>query len=1085
MTNKMNTLKKISIIAIIITMFFAQNLISVLSVFNFDKKDSVYAESVKTEVTIANKDFTSHSSVTTPAAPDSFTTLGTQGSTIAGVIDTELEYFSENYEEKYKLSFNPSAPKISEDTKVLMINNQSLLSNFGYETAEISLDANSYYVISAYVYTQNTDGRTSTASLYLYNDKIDEMDESKIENISTRGAWREYRFYIQTALTSEKVKLQLYIGTKDNFKSDGAVFFDSLSAFSLSKDVYFNEISTLSVAHQVITLNAKDVSVTNGILNGDFETATNDFSRVATSNGNDTTGNVTGIVGIGESFNSTYCNLTTNPTSANRNDNAYALLINNNSADYVAYENKNIKIEQHKLYKLSFDLYTSSFNEGGVNVTLTQQNPFTSENYTVASDGFTNISTSEEENLIKNNWITYYFLIKGNVFKNSNATLTIALGAENSLVKGFAFFDNFKLEEITSDDYTNLGTSSYSKSIDFTTTTETASVANGAFNEVTINSTEDAYPFSASDWTINNSDEANNYNGIVNVNTTVFNSYGFAFNNPASVNNSNTDLTNNNVFVLANTVKSYQSAQSKEISLSAASYYKMSIYVQTQSLIFDTGAYVTVSNSTKTIATFNNIKTDGNWKEFAVYIKTFDSSESFYLNIGLGTSDSQEKGYAIFDNAKLETIEESDYLDAENTNYTYITDLSVVDLTMLSTSSNYYYTPLNLKGTNYGSGNCEAGVINSSTHPTLDIGQVDDEYVLAIHNITDSYYTMQTTDFNLTSSNYYKVSVAVKTLYTKQEASNVQKDDNDEIIPFGAKIELTNIGESFSGITNENEFEVYTFYIYATSDTTINFKLSLGSEDALTSGYAFFDDIKIEKIDEATFTTASSTLSDDEHTLVIGDTEKQDDDGEEETNSTSGINFDWLVVPTLILAIALLVAMIGLLIRRIDFKLPVKIKEQDYDRAKTIVREHERRERIKAREERLRALRQMLAEVQLEIDANKAEYRNARAMKEALQEEHEKIEAQIKETYKDTSLKEAKDEARKLKLEAKQRLKQLRKEKYLARRQELIAKLMEIEKEIDAILEEERLLIEEYKAYRAQVKLEKRQNRANKSNKKK
>ena len=103
---KMNTLKKISIRSIIITMFFAQNLISVLSVFNFDKKDSVYAESVKTEVTIANKDFTSHSSVTTPAALDSFTTVGTVGSTIAGVIDTELEYFSENYEEKYKLSFN-------------------------------------------------------------------------------------------------------------------------------------------------------------------------------------------------------------------------------------------------------------------------------------------------------------------------------------------------------------------------------------------------------------------------------------------------------------------------------------------------------------------------------------------------------------------------------------------------------------------------------------------------------------------------------------------------------------------------------------------------------------------------------------------------------------------------------------------------------------------------------------------------------------------------------------------------------------------------------------------------------------------
>jgi len=68
--------------------------------------------------------------------------------------------------------------------------------------------------------------------------------------------------------------------------------------------------------------------------------------------------------------------------------------------------------------------------------------------------------------------------------------------------------------------------------------------------------------------------------------------------------------------------------------------------------------------------------------------------------------------------------------------------------------------------------------------------------------------------------------------------------------------------------------------------------------------------------------------------------------------------------------------------------------------------------------------------------------------------------------------------------EAKARIKQERKETYLRRRNELINKYLEIEKEIEMILAEERILVQEYKTYRKQLKLEKAEAKAKKKSKK-
>lgn len=1083
MTHRNSTFKKFTLIIAIAILFLLQHLAFAISSISFNKNLFAESSSAISNISISNSDFTGASS-SIPGEPNSFTTKGNKGSTIAGVIDTSTNNFHEENEDNYKLDFNPHTPQISEDNKILMINNQNLNSSFGYASSNFTLAKNGYYVVSAYVYTQYNN-ITSTASLYLSNSKLDELNESRIENISTKGVWKEFRFYVKTTSSDESVNLVLYIGTKDNFKSAGAVFFDSLSASSLSEKEYYNQINNARIEHKEIVLTSKDVSATNGILNGDFEESTLDFTKIASSTGVSSNNSVAKVVGIGDYFNSEDSKIEENPTSANRLNNKYALLINNAEANYIAFESNDILIEQHKIYKLSIDLKTSSFAQNGANITLSQINPFDADDYTVTTQSFSNLNTSNETNSLTNNWITYSFFIKGNVFKDSYAKLTLALGSEENLVKGYALFDNIVLEEITSSDYDNNSSNSNAKTADFSNLTESPSIANGAFNNVIIESTDNAYPYKASNITITNNNE-NNYNGIINVNSANFNKQNYPFTNPVSVNNSNADLSYNNVLVLANKVSGYQIAKTESFTISASSFYKVSLSVNTQSLI-NSNVSVILSSDSETIGQVKNITTNGQWKDIEFYVKSFENEKTCTLTINFGSESLNNKGYVFIDNARLTSINETDYSEANKNSLNYIADLSKIDLSIVSdNTSNYYYETPNFTGTKHSTdGNVEAGILNVSTHPTLDVGYVESPYVLTIHNITDAYYTMTSSNYNLTSGNFYKVTVNVKTLYAKQDENNKVLDDDENAIPFGAKIELSGINESFTGIVTNNNYETYTFFIKATSDTTISYKLSLGDTNALTSGYAFFDGLSIETIDENTFNNANNNkLEDDDKTLIIGSTEAEDDNNDD-TTTQPATNFDWLVLPTLITAIALLIAMVGALIRKLNIKLPVRTQVKDYDRAKTIIKEHERREQLKLREQRLQSLREQLQQVQLELNATKEEFRNTKSLKEEIKVEHRKIEAKIKENYKDITSKQAIDESRKLKLEAKARIKQARKEEYLRRRNELINKYLEIEKEIEMILAEERLLVQEYKAYKKQLRLEKAEAKAKKKSKKK
>ncbi len=1046
-------LKKQTLTFILILLLALSSFVGLLSFVSLSKKEVFAESSAYNEVSIANSNFNSGSS-SVLTEPSSFSAVGTKNSTVSGVIDVNIDNFNENKDE-YKLNFNPSKPKVSEDNKILMINNQNLRSSFGYESSSFTLEKNKYYFVSCYVFTQYDD-IASTASLYLSNSTLDNLDESKIENISTRGSWKEYRFYVKTNSESQTVKLTLFIGSKNGYSCAGAVFFDNIKAYNLTEQQYYNELNTSVITNKKIVLTNKDVSSSNGLLNGDFETETLDFTKNSSSSSS-TVNNVAKVVGIGTGyFNSEDSKVETDPTNANRANNNKALLVNNYNASNTTFVSNDILIERHKLYKLTIDVKSSNFANGGALIKLEQKNPYSSElKFTPASVSFSSVSTSDKTNEATNDWITYSFFITGNAFKNSYANLTIGL-EENAI--GYVFFDNIKLFEITSEEYSNNSTGSNAKTADFTGFSGTDNITNSSFNNIDFVSTNETSPYQAKDWIVEKDENNNNYNGIID-------NY----------------LDNQNVFVMANVDAGYQSLKSANFNMSASTidttkYYKIRFELNTNEIIYNGVDVVISSSDGSTLAKLYNINTNNAWNVINFYVKTSTSDIEANIKVIFGTESKQEKGYAYVDNFEILESTKEAFEAATNSKTSYKADLTKIDFNLRSEkSTNNIFSADNFTGTKNSTQPAivESGIVNINTYPVDASGSND--YVLVIHNIQDAYYTLKSNGFNISSGNYYKVTASVRTLNLKQDEANKQFDDEGNQYKIGAKISLSGISAEINNIEENNDFAEYTFYINATSDTTIYISLSLGDENALTSGYAFFDNLSVNQISEDDFNEAKKAKTEeDTKTVIIGDTAEKEEENNTETES-SGINFDWLVLPTLIIGIALLIAMVGLLLRKIKIKTPVKASVKDYDRAKTLVKEHEKREKMKQREERLQSLREKLEQLENEIKENKNEFKNSKSLKQEIKDEHEKVDEQIKQSFSNVNSQEAQQQARKLKLDAKNRIKQLRKEKYQAKREELMQKYLEIEKEIEEILREERLLVEEWKAYKKQQKLDKKE----------
>jgi len=272
--------------------------------------------------------------------------------------------------------------------------------------------------------------------------------------------------------------------------------------------------------------------------------------------------------------------------------------------------------------------------------------------------------------------------------------------------------------------------------------------------------------------------------------------------------------------------------------------------------------------------------------------------------------------------------------------------------------------------------------------------------VLAIR-LNNGYYTATANlGYSLKSEDgtFYKITVSV---FTKYLTANLAEDEELTAV----SIALANFDEKFSGIESNGEWTTYTFYLDPSEANTTYVTLSLGSEEQPISGTAFFGDIEFSTIDQTEFDNAA-IKSDFVKVLetVVEDTE-DDTDTDDDTNNTTNTNWIYYI-PSILFAVAIVIAIVGVMARKIRWKKPVKKSKNAYDRNTTVSKQVLMRKATTLRENKLMELNKDLSTLTAERTQYETEYKQDLAtlrdmkIKRANPSDISKLEKEMKKSQK-------------------------------------------------------------------------------------
>lgn len=929
--------------------------------------NSVCATSYIEPVTVTNSSFNNYPNTTTlDETPSGWTRLNNSGAT-AGVINVTNGNMS-----NYNLSTaeNPGKNNDSLDNKILMINaknkDNNLPKNIAYKSNSFTLNSYSYYKLSVLVYTQSG----AKASVYLSKNSSNALsneDFVSLEYFSTDSKWQLVELYLETGIDSMSGQIELILGSKDK-TSINAVFFDEVKLSKITKAVY--EDSTASDFVSIESL----ANYVNLLQNPNFEQELNYWSKIESSDSSGAYARVLDVTNKNsmESFDLDYLGQD-NSLSTN---NALVIYTTNDSAYGV--ESNDIVLQNHKLYKISVNVKVSEDIKGGAFVAIKENNDvldfYSTQNLEVPKDFYSPVTkslsiTSNSNSKLTNNYTNISFYIKNHTLYDTSIKLQLWLGYRNgeeeTLANGVAVFDSITIEEITNDKYNSATTSSNVAKVELNTLTNSnPSVTNGLFNTSEMDNLDNPYPTKAASWTVTNGSLTECVNGIINTNAQIYEnnkSYYGGLDNPLNKDISINDV--NNIYMMWNKSPSYQTLESPSFSVNSTSTSEISFELRT--IDSKTNIYVVDSNNR---VVYKDINVESSrWSTYTVLVKTDASNESLHLRIELGNKDNQVSGYALLDNVKVtkKTMTDAEYSNYINFNNTIDFTNGRFNLISDTKNENNMFESLAFTGKveDGNSNSAYGGVIDGQNNEFNFENSEDNENILKnmlIIETTDKSTYSLTSNFqtSLTAGNYYKF-----TIYIKTRLNDVEVEEDEY---YGAEFALNGLDKKLTGIMSNDEWTKYEIFVQTTNTVSVAPKFSLRSLSFETKGFAVFDNYSFENITESIYTNAMTEYGEDSpYALFIGNTDSPEED--EESNNNNGGNFDWLILPTLITALAIVIAVVGSLVRKIKFKKFTKRKENEYDRNKTLYRDVFRKEAEDLRNTKVKECKTQIEELQAQI----------------------------------------------------------------------------------------------------------------------
>ncbi|MBO7219037.1 MAG: hypothetical protein J6V40_03580, partial [Clostridia bacterium] len=730
---------------------------------------------------------------------------------------------------------------------------------------------------------------------------------------------------------------------------------------------------------------------TNPVLNSSFEdnsTLSTTWNLVSASSSNNSLNQYNEIVEIANFNKFSVTGLGSNCSP----DNRFALLMYNaNASCYQTVQSSTITIQPRKYYKLSLWAWTDDAN-AVAHIALIDKTPDLTDEEK-ASDVSLKVSDISTNNSYRGNWKQYTFYISGHATDVREVAINLILGIESEPAKGYVFFDDIRLENINSTKYTDASEGDSAAKLAFSQDNDKFLIDNSLFNLV--ESVTDYNIVQPTGWTHSKSDNAAHnviYSGIINTTSTDFDSNKNIYGNTHSylVNPGATPMSNanNNVLMIGSHAENItQTYKSSDFTLSANACYRISYYVYTSYYHTDTpntGLRVAIVNNDNKAPIYNhyNISHNNNWHLYEIYIKAANDDMSVSIEFNFENA----QGYVFVDNVLCENLEADDddinifdnHHSYNNNNTEIILDYSyetfetgIFNKTGSALSYVRNWTgkadkdilPNNSGVLNTANPNLQNELVGISV-PETSHG----DNLLYINSLHDVYYTYTSNkEFTFTAETYYKIAVKI---YTENIDSDVV--DTDYLDKIGVSIKLTSATNdiSFTGINNtklnQTGFVEYVIYLCLSEELVSTIELSLGCSDVTTRGSVYFDALAVTSI------ASKAEYLEDKETKLEGAVKEYINYSpiEEEPESSSSEfvnNFNWLTLPSIITAIAILVAVVGFYVKKINIKTTPKIKTS-YDRRKTLDKSIDRKEKIALRKQIILELNKELEDINRELE---------------------------------------------------------------------------------------------------------------------
>lgn len=851
----------------------------------------------------------------------------------------------------YHLKDNPG--KKGTDNKILMINSATSspnATNFkaeakseGYISNSLSLSADSYYEFQVSIKTATFDEATEFGSIYLsgLKDENDNTVTLSYENVTTRN-WDTYYFYISTGSVAQTVTIDLWLGS-EFAASSGVVFFDEVSGVQLSENAYYENIATRKANenhYKTVAFDGRNV-VDTSELNFDFEKDSSDTLADWKIENKSQNGHAQ-IVHMNKG-NFEYVTGYTYPGTDYSLDNTKSLALWADNG-YVDVVSKPIDVSAFGLYKVTVRAKTSEVTAGTFAITARETSDIKDNfdylsSYTLCSETSTAISSIGSNKFI-NEYNEMVFYIQGHNRYNSKVELLLTFGSDSDPATGAVVVDNIVVEKVDSDNFKTDGNYLELKIAE----SEEESIANGNFDTAEDIDDNHSLPVKPANWTLSQSSaNITKQAGIINTYAPYFTAAGFDFANPgSSLDSRTTDVEN--IFMMYNSNLDYQSATSSTFDIAAGSYNDITFRFKT--LGEGSSINVKVLDQNGIVLRYDKLISSDSWTDYNCTINAGEAANTLQLVIELGSKDQKVMGYAFIDRVALNSSSEETFSAAERK-----IDLSGFMLSLdpngsinsAISSSNAFTGKIEVGSI----GSCEGGIVVGKGNTNFeyinadgDVCSIDDgtleNNVLVIQTNTASTFTL-TSNFTLAteSGNYYKLTFRLLTSFPA--ASRADKDAE-----YGVKVGLDGF-DMIENLKSNDEWQEYTILFKATEAKDAAFTFSLVSDELNTTGCAYLTDIAWESSEESVYTAASDKDS-FEKTLFTSKTTVEDDSDDTtdddttdngSSSSTSSDNTMWLLIPSLITAVALIIAVVGFSMRHIKFKKTDKKRKEDYDRNTT------------------------------------------------------------------------------------------------------------------------------------------------------